>query len=146
LQIFQTLAQSGHDTVGFINNLPSNLVESFKSTLEEIRNAHFLVHVVDITSRDIDAAIETVNRELRALDCGEKETLLFFNKADLLRDDPGALETVSNRFPDAVIGSAAAGDGTDILKRRITEIYDSVQSKECQDSDDSGRNGKYECF
>ncbi|HDP81316.1 MAG TPA: GTPase HflX [Spirochaetes bacterium] len=134
------------DTVGFINNLPSNLVESFKSTLEEIRNAHFLVHVVDITSRDIDAAIKTVTNELRALDCGEKETLLFFNKADLIRDDTLLAETISNRFPDAIIGSAADDAGTDILKRRIIEIYDTVKSKECQDSDDPGRNCNYECF
>jgi GTP-binding protein HflX len=110
------------DTVGFIKNLPSNLIESFKSTLEDIKNAHFLIHVIDITSRDIFGSIKTVEGELLSLGCHDKPIILFFNKRDAINDEH-VVELISNTFLDAIIGSAIHGNGIDLLKDRITGIY-----------------------
>jgi GTPase len=109
------------DTVGFIRNLPANLIESFRSTLEEIQNAVFLVHVIDISSPDIITSIQTVRKELSELGCADKPTVLFFNKADLLPDDAVA-NSVRNNYPGAVIGSAAARSGIEELKSRIIDM------------------------
>ena len=111
------------DTVGFIRNLPAHLVESFKSTLEEIVIADFIIHVIDISSRDMASAISTVNREITRLECGERETILFFNKADLL-PARSAAESVANNHPGAIIGSASRGVGIEALKARIGDIHD----------------------
>ncbi|MBN2160264.1 MAG: GTPase HflX [Spirochaetes bacterium] len=111
------------DTVGFIRNLPANLIESFKSTLEEIRESDFLIHVVDLSAPDIGANIQTVNSEIAELGCAGKKTILFFNKADLLDGDT-PVNRVMNRYPEAIIGSAAKGAGMDELRSRILEIND----------------------
>lgn len=72
------------DTVGFIRKLPTHLIESFKSTLDEIREADILVHVVDYSHAVHDNQIEVVNKILAELNCSEKPTLLVFNKIDLV--------------------------------------------------------------
>lgn len=71
------------DTVGFIRKLPHHLVESFKSTLDEVREADILLHVVDISHPKYEDQIEVVKNTLNELKCGEKPTLLIFNKMDL---------------------------------------------------------------
>lgn len=70
------------DTVGFIRKLPTDLVESFKSTLDEVREADLLVHVVDVSHPDFMEQIEVVNNTLCDLGCAEKPQLLVFNKMD----------------------------------------------------------------
>ncbi len=70
------------DTVGFIRKLPHHLVESFKSTLDEVREADILLHVVDISHPGFEQQIEVVNKTLRELDDSEKPTILVFNKID----------------------------------------------------------------
>ena len=70
------------DTVGFIRKLPHALVESFKSTLDEVREADFLIHVVDISHPDYEEQINAVNRTLEAIGANDKPTLLVFNKID----------------------------------------------------------------
>ena len=70
------------DTVGFIRKLPTDLVETFKSTLDEVREADLLVHVVDVSHPDFMEQIEVVNNTLRDLGCAEKPQLLVFNKMD----------------------------------------------------------------
>jgi len=70
------------DTVGFIRKLPHNLVESFKSTLDEVREADVLVHVVDISHKNFEEHINVVNQMLVELGAAEKPTLLVFNKID----------------------------------------------------------------
>lgn len=70
------------DTVGFIRKLPTDLVESFKSTLDEVREADLLVHVVDVSHPDFMEQIEVVNTTLSDLGCAEKPQLLIFNKMD----------------------------------------------------------------
>ena len=70
------------DTVGFIRKLPSDLVESFKSTLDEVREADLLVHVVDISHPDFEEQIRVVEQTLADLGCAETPSLLLFNKVD----------------------------------------------------------------
>ena len=70
------------DTVGFIRKLPTDLVDSFKSTLDEVREADLLVHVVDISHPDFEEQIEVVNQTLKDLDSADKPIVLVFNKID----------------------------------------------------------------
>ena len=70
------------DTVGFIRKLPTELVESFKSTLDEVREADLLVHVVDISHPTFEEQIEVVNRTLSEIDKTEKPMIMVFNKID----------------------------------------------------------------
>jgi GTPase len=71
------------DTVGFIRKLPTQLVESFKSTLDEVREADLLLHIVDISHPNFEEQINTVNRTLDEIGSAEKKTILVFNKIDL---------------------------------------------------------------
>ena len=70
------------DTVGFIRKLPTDLVDSFKSTLDEVREADLLVHVVDISHPDFEEQITVVEKTLADLGCSEKPSMLVFNKID----------------------------------------------------------------
>lgn len=70
------------DTVGFIRKLPHGLVESFKSTLDEVREADILLHIVDIAHVGFEEQIETVNNTLQEIDAGDKPTMYIFNKID----------------------------------------------------------------
>lgn len=70
------------DTVGFIRKLPHGLVESFKSTLDEVREADILLHVVDISHPGFEEQIDTVNETLQEIDAGDKPTIYVFNKID----------------------------------------------------------------
>lgn len=70
------------DTVGFIRKLPHSLVESFKSTLDEVREADLLVHVVDISHPDFEDQVSVVNQTLAEIGAGNKPTILLFNKID----------------------------------------------------------------
>ena len=73
------------DTVGFIRKLPSDLVESFKSTLDEVREADMLVHVVDISHPDFEEQIHVVESTLQELGCAETPSIIVFNKIDAYR-------------------------------------------------------------
>lgn len=75
------------DTVGFIHDLPQDLVAAFKATLEELTEADILIHLVDISDKDFEAKIRSVNRILAEIGLGDKEQLLVFNKTDLLDPD-----------------------------------------------------------
>lgn len=70
------------DTVGFIRKLPTDLVESFKSTLDEVREADLLLHIVDVSHPDFEEQIEVVNKTLADLNCGDKPIMVIFNKVD----------------------------------------------------------------
>ncbi|MFC2080716.1 GTPase HflX [Bacteroidota bacterium] len=73
------------DTVGFIRKLPHTLVESFKSTLDELRESDILLHVVDISHPNFEEQIEIVNQTLLEIEAGEKPTYIVFNKIDTFR-------------------------------------------------------------
>ena len=70
------------DTVGFIRKLPHQLVESFKSTLDEVRESDILLHVVDISHPDFESQIEVVNKTLNEIGAGDKKVIMVFNKID----------------------------------------------------------------
>ena len=70
------------DTVGFIRKLPTDLVESFKSTLDEVREADLLLHVVDVSHPEFEEQIEVVEKTLADLKCGDKPLMVIFNKID----------------------------------------------------------------
>ena len=70
------------DTVGFIRKLPTDLVDSFKSTLDEVREADLLLHVVDISHPDFEEQVQIVNETLKDLDCSDKPSMIIFNKID----------------------------------------------------------------
>ena len=70
------------DTVGFIRKLPHDLVESFKSTLDEVREADLLLHVVDISHPDFEEQIRVVEKTLADLGCADKPSMIIFNKVD----------------------------------------------------------------
>lgn len=74
------------DTVGFIRKLPHHLIESFKSTLDEVRESDILIHIVDIAHSSHEDQIRTVNETLNDLKCLDKPTLMVFNKIDLYRE------------------------------------------------------------
>jgi GTP-binding protein HflX len=76
------------DTVGFIRKLPSDLVESFKSTLDEVREADLLVHVVDISHPDFEEQIRVVDQTLAELGCADTPKMMLFNKIDAYRWTP----------------------------------------------------------
>lgn len=73
------------DTVGFIRKLPTDLVDSFKSTLDEVREADLLLHVVDISHPDFEEQISVVENALKDLGCAEKPSMIVFNKIDAYR-------------------------------------------------------------
>ena len=70
------------DTVGFIRKLPTDLIDSFKSTLDEVREADLLVHVVDISHPDFEEQIKVVEKTLSDLGCSDKPSMILFNKID----------------------------------------------------------------
>ena len=104
------------DTVGFVRKLPHQLVEAFRSTLEEVNEATMLLHVVD-ASRDPVPQIEAVTAVLREIGALEHPSIVAMNKTDLL--SPEAVDRLRARYPDAVFLSAAAGDGLGELLGRI---------------------------
>ena len=81
--VFETTPFLLSDTVGFIRKLPHHLVESFKSTLDEVRESDILLHVVDISHPNYEEQIGVVNKTLQELEASEKPTLTIFNKMDL---------------------------------------------------------------
>ncbi len=91
------------DTVGFIRKLPHGLVESFKSTLDEVRESDILVHVVDISHPEFEEQIKTVTQTLSEIDAGDKPVIMVFNKVDAYKwvkkeeDDltPATVENIS---------------------------------------------------
>lgn len=80
------------DTVGFIRKLPTQLIESFKSTLDEVREADLLLHVVDISHPSFEAQISVVRQTLREIGAGEKPQILVFNKVDAYKNPDAPVE------------------------------------------------------
>lgn len=108
------------DTVGFVRNLPHQLVEAFRSTLEEVADADLLVHVVDAAHPDPAGQIQTVREVIGEIDSRHIPELIVFNKADLIdRDTEIALRGLE---PDSVFVSARSGMGMDALLERIAEL------------------------
>ena len=111
------------DTVGFIRRLPTQLVEGFASTLEETLVADLVLHVIDASLPDDVLAdqVRSVESVLREIGAGDVPVELVLNKVDRL--DTVARRRVGNRFPTAVVISAATGEGLEELKERIANRF-----------------------
>ena len=109
------------DTVGFIRKLPPQLVASFRSTLEEAREADILLHVVDVSHPGFQEQMETTRQVLSDLKLDEKPLIRVFNKADMLPSTE-ARSVAARVDPEAVLVSAARGEGLDELAARVKTI------------------------
>lgn len=109
------------DTVGFIRKLPHHLVTSFKTTLDEIREADILIHVMDASSETVAEYKKVVDETLKGIDSDKKSTILVFNKIDMVRE-PDHLAELKRDYPEAVFVSAHSGIGLDVLENKI-ETY-----------------------
>jgi GTP-binding protein HflX len=108
------------DTVGFIRDLPHSLVQAFHSTLEEVSNAHLLLHVVDVVSYYREECITEVNKVLSEIEAAEIPTIMVFNKIDL-NDGRAKVKRNEKGLVEAVWLSAHTGEGVDLLLGGITE-------------------------
>ena len=108
------------DTVGFIRDLPHNLVASFRSTLEEARHADLLLHVVDASSPAVDQQIETVNQVLKEIGIDSARAILVLNKSDAVRDR-SIVDVLRVSHDPAVCVSAIEKTGFDQLARLVAE-------------------------
>ncbi len=112
------------DTVGFVRRLPHQLVEAFRSTLDEVVDADLLVQVLDGSSWEADAQIEAVRTVLREIGAGERPELLVFNKLDVA--DPDGIDDLLAAHPGSVTVSAATGEGAEklveVISRRLRAL------------------------
>ncbi len=108
------------DTVGFLYKLPPNLIEAFKATLEELRYAHLLLHIVDGSNKNYTKLIDAVNTILKDLSLLDKNTILVFNKIDKLTEEE--LEILKNKFPEAIFISALKKLNLDSLLKRVEKV------------------------
>jgi GTP-binding protein HflX len=105
------------DTVGFVRHLPHQLVEAFRSTLEEVRDADLIVHVVDGSDDAPEEQISAVREVLNEIDAGQVPELIVINKADIA--DPHTIAALLRREPGAVVVSARTGFGFEELLELI---------------------------
>jgi len=110
------------DTVGFIRHLPHQLVEAFASTLEEVREANLILHVIDASEVEErrQLRVEAVEEVLQELEADEIPRTLVLNKVDLL--DENERVALRNRWPQAIHVSAHSGEGLELLRDRLAEI------------------------
>lgn len=109
------------DTVGFVRHLPTQLVEAFRSTLEEVGQADVLVHVVDASHHDPVGQIEAVHDVLADVEgASEVPELIVLSKADIA--DPIDIAVLQARYPNSVVVSAVTGEGIDELREQIDAL------------------------
>ena len=108
------------DTVGFVQKLPTTLVESFKSTLSEVANAHLILRVVDATDENRELEMQAVSDILGQIGAEAVTMVTVFNKCDLL--DADDLDALQHRYPNDVFISAATGWGIEGLIDRVSRI------------------------
>ena len=116
------------DTVGFIRKLPTQLVESFKSTLDEVRESDFLIHVVDISHEHFEEQVDSVNKILDEIQAFDKPTLMVFNKTDLFQHVPKEKDDLTPRTKQN--NSLEDWEKTWMSKLNKNCIFVSVQQKE----------------
>ncbi len=112
------------DTVGFIRDLPPDLVAAFHATLDETKDATLLLHVIDASAEDMEAKREEVVAVLERIGARETPVLEVYNKIDLCPDLPPRIERDAQGVPLAVWVSAHDGAGLDLLRAAIAERLD----------------------
>jgi len=134
------------DTVGFLRKLPHTLIESFQATLEEVREADLLIHIVDLSHQRVDEQMDAVDAVIKELDAFGKQTLIVFNKIDNGAggsratstgkpervDESGGesinrdlIEAYLKRFPESVAISARTGEGVEKLVQALQQALSS---------------------
>lgn len=116
------------DTVGFIRKLPTQLVDSFKSTLTEITEADLLIHIVDISHSNYNDHIESVNLILNEINSGEKPFIMVFNKIDMFMDNKQIVEDVNDMDYEK--------NSIESLKKSLRKKYDKVFFMSALNKDD----------
>ncbi len=116
------------DTVGFISDLPHSLVNAFQSTLEEVSNAHLLLHVIDAASETREQNIADVSQVLAEIEASKVPTIMVFNKVDLIDAKPHH-SVDKEGLIDRVWLSAQSGEGVDILLDAITQRLSALHEK-----------------
>jgi len=111
------------DTVGFIRKLPPNLVASFKSTLNEVRDADIILHIIDLAHPYYEDHLKVVEETLKEFGSEYKKEIKVFNKVDLV-NDKSKIEYVRNTYPDSVIISAQKGINISSLLKIIENIIE----------------------
>lgn len=106
------------DTVGFVKNLPHQLVASFKATLEEAVNADLLLHIIDASNSETLKQIKSVDAVLAEIGCSKKPTLQVFNKVDIIKNIAD-FEMLQTMFPQALCISAKTGLGLDAFSQAV---------------------------
>ena len=117
------------DTVGFIRNLPHNLIASFRSTLGEIRDVDLLLKVFDASSNHIHEHIETVETVLKEMDMPNKTSIMVLNKIDAI-SEPQKLSGLKTRFKDASFISSLKNIDLNLLSERIEQTITSEYQKD----------------
>lgn len=110
------------DTVGFIRKLPHHLVASFKSTLNVVRDADLILHVIDLSHPSFEDHIEVVDETLMELGVDRKSQLKIFNKVDVA--DKTKIEYVLNKYDNAILISAMKGINIGKLKEKLLNVYE----------------------
>lgn len=111
------------DTVGFIRKLPHNLVASFKSTLNVVRDADIILHVIDVSNEFFEDHMKVVEDTLNELESGKKIQIKIFNKIDALKSRD-KIEIIADRYPYCLFISAQRGIGIPKLKEMLLEVYE----------------------
>lgn len=112
------------DTVGFIRKLPTTLIESFKSTLDEVREADVLIHVADISTTFCEEQIQTVNQTLLDIGAVDKPTILVLNKVDLVEEIPAWTAFIQSENTHVVVISAEKKQGVEELRDKLFELIE----------------------
>ncbi len=135
--VFDTIPFLLSDTVGFIRKLPHHLIESFKSTLDEVRESDILLHIVDVAHPQFEDHVRTVQATLQDIGAAEKPTLMVYNKIDRYRErwfdelvDAGTrreleaelADRLRHTYGENVVVSAHTKEGIDTLKERLTRL------------------------
>ena len=118
------------DTVGFLHNLPHHLIEAFKATLEDARQADLLIHVLDVSHPLRDSYYESVNKVLLELECQGKNIIIALNKIDKL-EDQSWIERDKQDFPESIVISA-------LKKENLEQLFDRDIPKGFQDNGEGG--------
>jgi GTP-binding protein HflX len=117
------------DTVGFINHLPHQLVEAFKSTLEEVREADVLIHVMDASARELERKVRVVEGILEEIGAGDLPVILALNKTDLIEQE--RRRELERAFPGAIFISALTGQGLEDLRSEMLSRLSSARDGAC---------------
>jgi GTP-binding protein HflX len=111
------------DTVGFIKNLPHDLVASFKSTLEEAAEASLLLHVIDASDPGFERQLEVTDTVLQEIGADEVPRIRVFNKIDHVADESAWRAELEQRYPGCVVMSARRPDDVSALRARIVAFF-----------------------